>query len=213
MGTTKTTIVQSNKKKTEVNAGQKVKFQDSSATIQLPENLPDNLTIIVQEVEKDGSEKFEVDGTVIDVTLDALEGYEGERTLTLSIHEDYSDKDVSIYYYNVDSVEWEKQESKKNKDKSTISTTVSHFSKYGVFLDIDSEDQNDEDGQNGADRQGSNHSVDEDNIITASSSTGSSNGGALPKTATSTPLILLIGILMVVSGASLIYIRQRKALN
>src|SRR5699024_11966751 len=60
-------------------------------------------------------------------------GPEGDYKLTLGVNDDAVDKDAAIYYLNED--KWEEQGGSVDGERNTISTNVSHFSTYGVFID------------------------------------------------------------------------------
>src|SRR5699024_9412322 len=57
----------------------------------------------------------------------------GDYELTLGVNDDAVDKDAAIYYLNED--KWEEQGGSVVGERNTISTNVSHFSTYGVFID------------------------------------------------------------------------------
>src|SRR5699024_665300 len=148
-----------------------------------------------------GAEGLKAAGDIVDVEIILPEGAEepkGDYELTLGVNDDAADKDAAIYYLNED--KWEEQGGSVDGEHNTISTNVSHFSTYGVFIDETPAGDDEEPTivvEGDDDKLDNDEEEDDDNI--------------LPSTATSTFNWLLGGFMAVVAGAAGLFTRNRKS--
>src|SRR5699024_1499053 len=119
-----------------VQKGQLVEVEGTNISVLLPEDLPEGTEIKISENTEVGAEGLKAAGDIVDVEIILPEGAEepkGDYELTLGVNDDAADKDAAIYYLNED--KWEEQGGSVDGEHNTISTNVSHFSTYGVFID------------------------------------------------------------------------------
>ena len=88
---------------------------------------------------------------------------------------------------------------------ATITTTVMHFSIYGVFAQVEDEANPDTDPDTDVEEPDETD-VEED----GGTEEESDSSGTLPQTATATWTIGLIGVTGLISGAGIHFIRKRK---
>lgn len=145
-----------------VEAGKTVRVPNANVAVTMPNDLPAGTNIKLELIEgkniPETGENLKVAGSVIDVTLTfppGHENYQGKYTLTLPYDKNnYAADKISIYYFNEDKEEWEKQQDNSEVDSTngTVSVDVDHFSTYGVLADVsvtNEDNSGDSDSDNG----------------------------------------------------------------
>ena len=128
---------------------QTVVLPDGDTSIEMPADLPEGTEIIVEyldeadlpELNVEGDYTLVIAGELVRVTMVYAEGeeeYEGNFVLTLGITDDYVGEEVFIYYFNEETGLWEQRVAEIDGD--TITATVTHFSIYGVFAQVEDEE-------------------------------------------------------------------------
>ncbi len=128
--------------------GEVFTVEGSSASIKMPEDLPAGTTITVVEAIDLENPGYEVAGDVYTVEFTFPDGttVEGSFTLTLGYDADkYDADDVSIFYFNEETGEWEHQGGVAAD--GVITLEVPHFSTYGVFAEVDDDASQDADDE------------------------------------------------------------------
>ncbi|WP_240468565.1 bacterial Ig-like domain-containing protein [Gracilibacillus sp. YIM 98692] len=114
----------------------------------------------------------------------------GDHTVTLTFTVDADQvnnpDNVSVYYWNPDTEIWEPVGGQYESGKIRVET--SHFSTYTVFESTDDESQTDKPGTDA----------------------GTNDGSDLPDTATNAFNWLILGLLVLVTGACLLFMNKRK---
>jgi len=183
-----------------IKANQVVTLKDSKVTIEMPFNLPEGATIMIDSIEQleNLNNGYVQAGDVIDVTL---EGAEGASVFKLELGYDSKYEEVSVFYYNESTGKWVEVGGEMNEEKATITVMVDHFSTYGVFaVSPKGNDQTDD----------SNTVQDEDDDALVNDETDADDDSKLPDTATNTVSFLLIGMMLVVAGTGLFFTRKKK---
>lgn len=199
---------------------QTVVLPDGETSIDMPADLPEGTEIIIEyldetdlpELNVDGNYTLVIAGEVVRVTMIYPEGEEdfsGNFELTLGINEDFVGEEVFIYYYNEETGLWEQRVAEIDGD--TITSTVTHFSIYGVFAqveetqtgDIDDEEETEDDSSEEADADDDGDSEDQEEVE-------EETGERLPQTATATWTVGLIGLMGLATGTGVHFIRKRK---
>ncbi len=184
-----------------VSANDVVKLRDSKTSIVMPANLPADTTISVELVEEPAhteTQKLVKAGEVVKVDLQLPEGFEGELEFVLELAYDEGFENVAIFYLNETDGEWRHVGGEMNQETKTITTTVTHFSTYGVF-EYSGDDQSGE--QPGDDQSG-------DKTETAKEDTNKK----LPDTATNSFNLLLVGFTLIVLGGIAFILKRRRIL-
>ncbi|WP_407272004.1 carbohydrate-binding protein [Radiobacillus sp. PE A8.2] len=130
----------------EVVPGKVFTVKDSAVSIKMPDDLPAGTTVTVKETTDVKHAGYEVAGDVYTVEFTYPNGttVDGSFTLMLSYDADkYDADDVSIFYYNEETGEWEHQGGVAAD--GVITLEVPHFSTYGVFAEVDDDASEDED--------------------------------------------------------------------
>lgn len=135
-----------------VEAGKTVRVPNANVAVTMPNDLPAGTNIKLELIEgkniPETGENLKVAGSVIDVTLTfppGHENYQGKYTLTLPYDKNnYAADKISIYYFNEDKEEWEKQQDNSEVDSTngTVSVDVNHFSTYGVLANVSAPNNN-----------------------------------------------------------------------
>src|SRR5699024_8609636 len=119
----------------------------------------------------------------------------GDYEFTLGVNDEAVDKDTAIYYLNED--KREEQDGSVDGERNIISTNVSHFSTYGVFIDETPAGADEDDEDPTIVVEGDDDELDDDTVVVESD-----DDNTLPSTATSTFNWLLGGFMAVVAGAA-----------
>ncbi|SHM52466.1 pectate lyase [Gracilibacillus kekensis] len=124
-------------KKVKVSANMEINIKNSNSKVILPEDLPEGTTLIIKKANPVNLDGLIVAGDVYTFDFTFPQGYEdytGEYQLILSYNQaDFNPEDVAIYYYNEATNSWERMDGEV-KD-GVITTTVNHFSTYGVLAE------------------------------------------------------------------------------
>ncbi|WP_407272937.1 glycosyl hydrolase family 18 protein [Radiobacillus sp. PE A8.2] len=177
---------------TEVVAGSEISIEGSNTRVMLPADLPIGTTLTVRAVNETvkGLEKAG-DVYEFDFIYPNGEDFNGKFTLVLDYDEtNYSSNEVSIYYHNEVNDKWEHRGGQVGN--GTITLEVPHFSTYGVFTEITSDESN-----------GSQDDEDQ----------GNTNQNELPDTASSMYNWIVIGLFLISIGAIFVMISIRKKIN
>ncbi|MDL4843161.1 glycoside hydrolase [Aquibacillus rhizosphaerae] len=191
----------------QVFAGTTVSIENTDTKIKLPADLPEGTTLMVEKEELGNTSEqgIEIAGDVFTFTFSfptGSESYTGDYLLTMGYDEnDVESDEVAIYYFNESNENWENKGGKV--EDGIIKLTVNHFSTYGVFAEVDTDVSDGQDGVNSGEEKEEITDQYEKNVEKGS-------GDELPETATSTYNFLVVGLLLLTSGATFIFIQRRK---
>lgn len=220
--------------KTAVFAGQIGQVEGTGTTIEFPSDLPNGTFITVTDqggasIVSDLTE-LERAGDVLDFEFDypAGESYVENFELHMSYGNGVATP-VDIYYYDETTQEWVAQNGTMNPSENTITIEPEHFSTYGVLAKAEEEQPGTHDPNNGEREElpnGSNDELgddsgdkdkDKDSLVEKVSKDDEKlttekkqEGDILPKTATNTFNLLMIGFGLLVLGSVLYFIRTRQ---
>ncbi|WP_407270037.1 immunoglobulin-like domain-containing protein [Radiobacillus sp. PE A8.2] len=179
-----------------VRKGEGFIIEGTNSFISMPEDLPEGTTIKIEKVDGEPNGDLIVAGDVYRVTI----VYPGEASppqdgfiLTLSYDNDADSDLVNIYYFDEEANEWILKGGQVNTENKTITLNVPHFSTYGVFQEVGSDEQVDDSDGN----ETPHTDVNDD-------------GTVLPKTATPIFNWLLIGTIMLLIGSALVLWKKRN---
>lgn len=203
----------------EVFAGALVTIKDTQTTIQLPEDLPSGTMLQIMPMQVDIQKGLTQSGEAFDFIFTypvGEEDYKGEFVLTLGVTGEH--EGTSIYHYQTEDQVWELIGGKLEEGKLTA--TVSHFSMYGVFTlekttepsskqESSSKEKTVKDDQGTADNK---EKENNDKNITDEEVKVEKETQKLPETATNQYNWLIIGILLVLTGGSIEFIRRKSAM-
>ncbi|WP_018930363.1 pectate lyase [Gracilibacillus lacisalsi] len=171
----------------EVAADMIIAIADSPTKVILPSDLPEGTTLVVKQAEPQNLGDLQVAGDVYTFEFTFPEGFEdytGEFQLIMG-HDDNTEN-VAIYYYNEATNSWELIGGEVSD--GVVTTTVDHFSTYGVLATADDEQDQD-----------------------ATSGEKSSGGFGLPDTATNIfNWLLASGVLLGLGIGLLVIVRKRN---
>jgi len=206
-------------KKVDVSAGQKILINETDVSLLLPTDLPEGTTLTVTPISEDALAKadgLKDVGEVLNFNFEYPEGfddYEGKFTLVMGYDADDS-FDVDIYYYDEEKGVWKGQNGIVDKESKEISLEVTHFSNYGVFAQLDVEDE-DPPVTEKPDEDDKTPPVVKDptKTDTTKKPKPATNGKKLPNTATNNFSLLLFGALLLVTGLGTLVIKPKKVLS
>lgn len=180
----------------------------------MPDYLPEGTKAIVEDARNRSNAtsagNLIIAGDVFDVTIFGPnnEKVYGPFVLTMGYDIDsFNANEVAIYYYDEDQDIWIKQDGTVNEDEGTVTVVVDHFSMYGVFAER--ETSSDPGEIESEDPQIEDQAVNDDDVIIDSSESGST----LPKTATNTFNMIVIGLVLLVLGGIAFIVIRRKLYN
>ncbi|GAA0350906.1 hypothetical protein GCM10008932_00160 [Alkalibacterium iburiense] len=212
--------------------GQVAIIADGSTSVRMPADLPEGTEIIVDyldetdlpELDVAGNYTLVIAGEVVRVTMVYPEGEEdfsGNFELTLGINADFVGEEVFIYYYNEETGLWEQRAAEV--EGQTITSTVTHFSIYGVFAQVEEEQPGESDGEDETEEpeqpeQSEDDSSEESEAHNAEDAEDQEEvteveeetSERLPQTATVTWTVGLIGLMGLLTGSGIHFIRKRK---
>lgn len=192
----------------------------------MPSDLPLGTTVIVSDISGDNEvtneELLLLAGGVYDFEFNypSNEEPKGNFELTMS-YDPNLDGEVDIYYYDEDNAKWIAQNGTVDKDNHTITIYPDHFSKYGVFAPKPEDDKGTSNGDgklgdNGTDPCKSQDPIAagcedfDDDKVTTTLGDDSTDGKKLPKTATNSYNMLLIGFGLLLAGGITYFIRSKR---
>ena len=191
-----------------------IQVDDTNTTIEMPDYLPEGTKAIVEDARNRSNAtsagNLIIAGDVFDVTIFGPnnEKVYGPFVLTMGYDIDsFNANEVAIYYYDEDQDIWIKQDGTVNEDEGTVTVVVDHFSMYGVFAER--ETSSDPGEIESEDPQIEDQAVNDDDVIIDSSESGST----LPKTATNTFNMIVIGLVLLVLGGIAFIVIRRKLYN
>jgi LPXTG-motif cell wall-anchored protein len=206
----------------------KLSVDNGEASFTIPaSNLPSNEELIF-EMKKDNATYKNQLGPVYDFTIKTPSGKtvsKFNQPVTLMFKVDSTlvkdPKRVKIFYYNETTGNWENYGGTYDAATGFVTTTTTHFSKYGVFLvnadeDSNTTNTNDDTDTNGAstDNENTNGTSTTNDTNTNSNSTDSESettqAKKLPETGTNTYTFLLIGLLLTGAGAGILLITRSR---
>jgi|GEM_PF-2060019 len=217
--------------KTDVSRGETVTIAGTDTEVTMPLDLPDGTSLEIHDASESekvtGAEGLALAGDVYNFKLSfpsEAGGTTGSYTLQMEYDAGkFSADQVAIYDYHLDSGEWEKKNGTVDEIAGTITLETPHLSTYGVFIEANNDkNQNGNDGNTGQENNDSDLNGDckcekEDTGETEnyqdktekSTYEPVEEGGELPDTATSNPLMILIGSLMALTGGILLAVRGK----
>lgn len=124
-----------------VKANNLIQIKGTKSTIKMPSDLPEGTTLVVDTYQADNyvsdeGHTLKVSGDVFTITLNFKEGFEdykGAFELTLGVSPDA--ENPAIYYLGVNG--WERLGGEFDAVNGVIRLTVDSFSTYGVFEDLE----------------------------------------------------------------------------
>ncbi|WP_245719373.1 leucine-rich repeat protein [Pelagirhabdus alkalitolerans] len=153
------TVIEPGQEAQYVVAGETYEIQGTSTILTMPENLPSHTTLVVEIYE--GSESSQVGlkevGDLLTFTFDnsSIEvPLGGTFVLTMGYDQEANPDDIDIYYLNESTEEWEARDGEVNETDQTISIDVDGFSTYGVFEQLETEDDPEGEDPEGDDPEG-----------------------------------------------------------
>ncbi|WP_407270178.1 immunoglobulin-like domain-containing protein [Radiobacillus sp. PE A8.2] len=175
-----------------VRKGEKFIIEGTTSSIIMPDDLPLGTTIMIEKVEGDANGNLKLAGDVYEVTVvypDGATPPQNDFTLTLSYAADADSNAVNIYYFDEETNEWVLEGGQVNTENKKITLHVPHFSKYGVFQEVSSDDATEDPDEN----ETPNAEDDKEE---------------LPNTSTITFNLLLLGMIMLLVGSVMVARRQ-----
>ncbi len=132
-------------KSQEVQAGINYLISGSSAQIEMPADLPEGTTLIVESKEVTDTSEQDITsaGEAFTFTFDYPQGAEepAENFILVLGYETGADTDkLAIYYYNEETNKWEHRGGEVDETNQVIRLEVSHFSTYGIFAEVEEGD-------------------------------------------------------------------------
>lgn len=198
----------------EVFPGIKVLVKDTQTTIQLPNDLPAGTLLQVLTVQMEQQEGLTQAGEVYDFLFTYPEGqedYSGIFILTMGVDE--AGDQVALYHYQE---AW--QRIGGTLDGDTITATVSDFSMYGVFVEAEIEADTpvkEEPEEKDPKQEPKVQEVEgkEPDIERKEEKPAEEEATILPDTATNLYNWLIAGIVLMITGGSIWFIRRKRKSN
>ncbi|MDG5786770.1 Ig-like domain-containing protein [Evansella sp. AB-P1] len=195
---------------TNVEPGETYTIPGTTASIILPDDLPDGVSLLIEELSEEmkvslmeGS-TFEIAGSIYQYTLINESGleFEGSFTLLYSYNpEEYEEDDVSIYYYNGEDEEWEHKGGIVDAENGIVALEVDHFSIYGLLAEVQEEEEStEEEEEDSSDENGKEEEEKGEDV----------DGDELPNTATSMYTFLFIGFVIMAVGAAVLFMKRKR---
>lgn len=208
---------------TEIFAGQNGIVEDMDTQITFPDDLPMGTTVTVTDASGEdfatNAKGIERAGDILNFTFNYTndERSSNDFILTMGFGNGVG-TDVDIYYYNETDKKWEAQKGNVDGPANKITTNADHFSSYGVFA-LKEESEEPPVKKKGNPSKTDEQDTGDDEVVTV---TISDDGGeneiltdgedTLPKTATNTFNLIVIGLLLLLLGAiSLIVVRKKTS--
>ncbi|WP_273126981.1 discoidin domain-containing protein [Bacillus weihaiensis] len=199
----------------EVYPNKTVSVENTAVKIALPKDLPRGTKVTIEKhnPSNPSGQAIVSAGDVYTFTFEfppGMESYTGKYLLTLGYDEEaYKSDEVAIYYFNETTEKWEHQGGEVKN--GTITLEVNHFSTYGVFAAVQQNPGNQEESSDPVEQEDSNSQDEKEELNDPGEQVKSSDqDNKLPATATKSYSYLLIGFLLILGGAIVLFVRRKE---
>jgi LPXTG-motif cell wall-anchored protein len=202
--------------------GGKITIDKGDAGFTIPASILPSGKDLIFEMKEDVGVYKDAIGPVYDFTIKTTDGEtisEFDQPVTLKFKVDPSliddPKKVKVFYFNESTGKWENYGGTYDETSGFVTTTTTHFSKYGVFIANANSEENTE--QNSTNEEDTTSTITNNDNNTSSGSnndsetTNESDVEKLPETGTNTYTFLLIGFLLTTAGAAMLLIVRKKS--
>jgi hypothetical protein len=218
-------------------AGEPVALEGTQSSIIFPFDIPDGTSFDVVYLPNDDAaaltqgKNFTVAGGIFNFTLNTPEGTSVDNPFTLILNYDkdrYSKNEVAVYYYNELSGNWELIGGDVDEEAGTVTVQVDHFSIYGVLAQTDKEKEaipgngstddthKEDESKNAVGGDNSNDSSDDQREVGTSPEAEDRHSvemEKLPQTSNNIVILTTLALLIICSGAILLWGQRRNRFN
>lgn len=216
---------------------QNIFIGNTGTVLKINQYVPEGTEVLIKDisdgVEIPDSQNLVVAGDVFEISVLSpdKEPVTGSFNLKLSYdNKQFKAENTDVYYLNDENAMWDKKSSQKHPDQGVLAIDVSHFSTYGVFAEVaeeekvedpkqdekndlevdpNSEGSKDNIGQNNSDEEKGLELSSDDNVAEVNVEK-TENSDTLPKTATNSYTVMLVGLIVLLVGCGFIMFRKRK---